>query len=196
MKAVVRKTARVQHRPAPRNNERRLVTQHPRRRVLSLAAGAAALPAVSRMARAQAYPTRPVRIIVGFAPGGVADITARLMGKWLSERLRQPFNLAERTGAGGTIATEAVAKAVPDGYTILLTSSSDAWNATLYGNLRFNFISDIAPVASISCGTGVLVVHPSVPSKSVPELIVYAKANPGKVTVASAGVGSSPHLYS
>jgi tripartite-type tricarboxylate transporter receptor subunit TctC len=167
----------------------------PRRRFLHLGVGAAALPVASRLALAQAYPTRPVRIIVGFAPGGVADITARLMGQWLSERLGQPFIVENRTGAGGTIATEAVAKAVPDGYTILLTSSSDAWNATLYGNLRFNFISDIAPVASISCSTGVLVVHPSVPSKSVPELIIYAKANPGKVTVASAGVGSSPHLY-
>jgi tripartite-type tricarboxylate transporter receptor subunit TctC len=167
----------------------------PRRQFLHLAAGAVAFPAVSRIARAQTYPTRPVRLIVGFPPGGASDITARLIGQWLSERLGQQFVIENRPGAGATLATETVAKAPPDGYTLLLTGSNDAWNATLYGNLKFNYIRDIAPVASVSRGMGVLVVHPSVPARSVPELIAYAKANPGKLTVASSGVGSAPHMF-
>jgi tripartite-type tricarboxylate transporter receptor subunit TctC len=166
-----------------------------RRHFLHLAAGAVALPAVSRFASAESYPSRPVRLIVGFPPAGATDITARLIGQWLSERLGQQFIVENRPGAGGTLATESVAKASPDGYTLLLTGSVDAWNATLYGNLKFNYIRDIVPVASISRGMGVLVVHPSVPARSVPELIAYAKANPGKLTVASSGVGSSPHIF-
>jgi tripartite-type tricarboxylate transporter receptor subunit TctC len=166
-----------------------------RRQFLHLAAGAVAFPAVSRIARAQTYPTRPVRLIVGFPPGGASDITARLMGQWLSERLGQQFVIENRPGAGATLATETVAKAPPDGYTLLLTGSNDAWNATLYGNLKFNYIRDIAAVASVSRGMGVLVVHPSVPARSVPELIAYAKANPSKLTVASSGVGSAPHMF-
>jgi tripartite-type tricarboxylate transporter receptor subunit TctC len=166
-----------------------------RRQFLHLAAGAAALSFVSRPARAQAYPSRPVRLIVGFPPAGQADITARLIGQWLSERLGQQFVIESRPGAGSTLATEAVAKSPPDGYTLLLTGSTDAWNATLYGNLKINYIRDIVPVASVSRGMGVLVVHPSVPAKSVPELIAYTRANPGKLTVASSGVGSSPHMY-
>jgi tripartite-type tricarboxylate transporter receptor subunit TctC len=136
-----------------------------------------------------------VRLIVGFPPGGASDITARLTGQWLSERLGQQFVIENRPGAGATLATETVAKAPPDGYTLLLTGSNDAWNATLYGNLKFNYIRDIAAVASVSRGMGVLVVHPSVPARSVPELIAYAKANPGKLTVASSGVGSAPHMF-
>jgi tripartite-type tricarboxylate transporter receptor subunit TctC len=167
----------------------------PRRKFLHLAAGAAALPALSRIARAQTYPTRPVRLIVGFPPGGSGDITARLIGQWLSERLGQQFVIENRPGAGATLATETVAKAPPNGYTLLLTGSNDAWNATLYANLKFNYIRDIVPVASVSRGMGVLVVHPSVPARSVPEIIAYAKANPGKLTVASSGVGSAPHMF-
>jgi|SRR5262245_4378887 len=167
----------------------------PRRKFLHLAAGAAALPALPHIARAQAYPSRPVRIMVGFPPAGVTDITARIIGQWLSERLGQQFVIENRPGAGGNLATEAVAKTAPDGYTLLLTASNDAWNATLYGNLKFNYIRDIVPVASISRGMGVLVVHPSVPAKSVPELIAYAKASQGKITIASSGIGSAPHIY-
>jgi tripartite-type tricarboxylate transporter receptor subunit TctC len=167
----------------------------PRRKFLHLAAGAAALPAVSRFACAESYPSRPVRLTVGFPPAGAGDITARLIGQWLSERLGQQFIIENRPGAGGNLATEAVAKASPDGYTLLLTSSNDAWNATLYGNLKFNYIRDIVPVACVSRGMGVLVVHPSILANSVPELVAYAKANPGKLTVASSGVGSAPHMY-
>jgi len=167
----------------------------PRRKFLHLAAGAAALPAVSRIAWAQAYPTRPVRIIVGFPPAGSNDIHARLIGQWLSERLGQQFIVENRAGAGGSLATETVVRAAPDGYTLLEAAANDSWNATLYDNLKFDFVRDIAPVASISRTAGVLVVHPSVSAKSVPDLIAYAKANPGKATVASAGVGSGPHVY-
>src|SRR6516225_5020575 len=167
----------------------------PRRTFLHLAAGTAALPAVSRFAWAQVYPTRPVHLLVGFAPAGASDITARLIGQWLSEQLGQQFVIENRPGAGGNFATEAVAKAQPDGYTLLLTGSSDAWNATLYGNLKFNYIRDVVPVASVSRGMGVLVVHPSVSANSVPEFIAYAKANPGKLTMASSGIGSAPHMY-
>jgi tripartite-type tricarboxylate transporter receptor subunit TctC len=167
----------------------------PRRKFLHLAAGAAALPAVSRIARAQAYPARPVRIIVGFPPAGSNDIHARLIAQWLSKRLGQQFIVENRAGAGGSLATETVVRAAPDGYTLLEAGANDSWNATLYDNLKFNFVRDIAPVASISRTAGVLVVHPSVSAKSVPDLIAYAKANPGKVTMASAGVGSAGHVY-
>jgi tripartite-type tricarboxylate transporter receptor subunit TctC len=166
----------------------------PRRNFLHLAAGAAALPAVSRVAWAQAYPTRPVRIIVGFAAGGPNDILARLIGQWLSERLGQPFVTENRTGAATNIATEAVVRAPPDGYTILLASTTNAINATLYDKLTFNFIRDIVPVASIGRTPFIMVVHPSVPAKTVPEFIAYAKANPGKIGMASAGVGNSAHV--
>jgi tripartite-type tricarboxylate transporter receptor subunit TctC len=166
----------------------------PRRRFLHLAAGAAALPAVSRIARAQAYPTRPVRIIVGFAPGGALDIVARLIGQWLSERLGQQFVIDNRPGAGGNIATEAVVRAPADGYTLLLVGVPNAIHATLYDRLNFNFIRDIAPVASIIRGTYVMVVNPSVPAKTVPEFIAYAKANPGRLSFGSAGIGSPNHV--
>jgi tripartite-type tricarboxylate transporter receptor subunit TctC len=165
-----------------------------RRQFLHLAAGAAALPAVSRFARAQEYPTKPVRIIVGFAPGGGADIAARLIGQWLSERLGQSFVIENRPGAGSNIATEAVVRAPSDGYTLLLVSAPAAINATLYEKLSFNFIRDIAPVASISHVPHVMVVHPSFPAKTVPEFIAYAKANAGKINMASAGNGSTPHV--
>jgi len=166
-----------------------------RRQFLHLAAGAAALPAVSRLALAQVYPTRPVRLIAGFPPGGVVDVFARLIGQWLSERLGQPIIIENRAGAGGNLAAEAVVKAPPDGYTLLMIGSNNAWNVTLYDNLRFNFIRDIAPVASIYRGPAVLVVHPSFPAKSVPELIAYAESNPGKIDMASGGVGSTQHVY-
>jgi tripartite-type tricarboxylate transporter receptor subunit TctC len=165
-----------------------------RRKFLHLAAGAAALPAVSRIARAQAYPSRPVRIIVGFAPGGGTDISARLIGQWLSEKLGQQFIVENRPGAGANIAMEAVAKAPPDGYTLLLVSPGAAINATLYEKLNYNFIRDIAPISGIVSVPNVMVVHPSVPAKTVPEFIAYAKANPGKVNMASAGNGSSIHV--
>ena len=167
----------------------------PRRQFLHLAAAAAALPAVSRIARAQTYPTRPVRLIVGWPPGGAADLFARLIGQPLSERLGQQFVIENRPGAGGNLAVEAVLKAAPDGYTLLMIGSNNAFNATLYDNLSFNFVRDIAPVASIYRGPGVLVVHPSFPAKSVPELIAYAKSNPGKVNMASGGVGSPQNVY-
>jgi tripartite-type tricarboxylate transporter receptor subunit TctC len=194
MKTVVRKTARVQHRPAPRGNERRLVTQHPRRRILSLAAGAAALPSLSRISWAQAYPARPVRLIVGFPPGGVTDIVARLMGQWLSERLGQSFVVENRPGAGANIATEAVVRAPANGYALLLATSADAVNATLYERLRFNFIRDISPVASIVRQANVMLVNASFPAKTLPEFIAYAKANPGKINMASAGNGTPTHV--
>ena len=167
----------------------------PRRNFLHLAAGAAALPALSRIARAQAYPTRPVRVIVGFPAGGPNDIFARLMGQWLSERLRQPFVIENRPGAAGNIGTEAVVKAPPDGYTLLLVASVNAINATTYDKLNFNFIRDIAPVATISRYTFVMVVHPSMPAKTVPEFIAYAKANPGKINMASGGIGGATHVH-
>jgi tripartite-type tricarboxylate transporter receptor subunit TctC len=150
----------------------------PRRRFLQLAAGAAALPAVSRVARAQTYPARPVRWIVPFSPGGPTDILARLMGQWLSERLGQPFIIENRPGAGSNIGIEAVVRAPADGYTLLLVGPPSAINATLYDKLSFNFIRDIAPVAGIISGPNVMVVHPSVPAKTVPEFVAYAKANP------------------
>jgi tripartite-type tricarboxylate transporter receptor subunit TctC len=166
----------------------------PRRQFLHLAAGAAALTAASRFAWAQAYPTRPVRIIVGFAAGGGIDIVARLMGQWLSERLGQQFVIENRPGAGSNIATEAVVHASPDGYTLLMIGAFNAINTTLYEKLKFNFIRDIAPVASIIRVPNVMVVNPSVPAKTVRELIAYAKANPRKLNMASPGHGSSPHV--
>jgi tripartite-type tricarboxylate transporter receptor subunit TctC len=166
----------------------------PRRKFLRLAAGAAALPAVSRIARAQAYPSRPVRWILSAPPGGALDIVARLMGQWLSERLGQPFVIENRTGGGGNIATEAVVRAPPDGYTLLMVTMVHAVNATLYDRLNFNFIRDIAPVAPISREPNVMVVNPSVPTKTVSEFIAYAKANPGKINMASSGNGTSPHM--
>jgi tripartite-type tricarboxylate transporter receptor subunit TctC len=166
----------------------------PRRKFLHLAAGAVALPAVSRFAWAQGYPTRPVRIIVGFPPGGPTDIAARPLGQWLSERFGQQFVIENRPGAGSNIGTEAVVRAPPDGYTLLLAYSSNAINATLYDKLNFNFIRDIAPVASISRETTVMVVNPSFPAKTVPEFVAYAKANPGKVNFASGGNGTPPHV--
>jgi len=166
----------------------------PRRHFLHLAAGAAALPAVSRFAWAQTYPTRPVRLIVGFPPGGAADINARLMGQWLSERLGQPFIIENRPGAGSNIGTEAVARAPPDGYTFLIVTSTNAINATLYDNLNFNFIRDIVPIASIYRAALVMEVNPSVPAKTLPEFIAYAKANPGKINMASTGIGTPQHV--
>ena len=166
-----------------------------RRQFLSLAAGAAAMPTVSRMATAQTYPTRPVRIVVGFTVGGFYDTYARLIAQWLSEHLGQPFIIENRIGAGGSIATEAVVRAAPDGYTLLFTGSNDAWNTALYDNLSFNYVRDIAPVASISKGMGVLVVPPSFPARTVHEFIAYARDNPAKVTIASDGVGSGPHVF-
>jgi len=166
----------------------------PRRNFLHLAAGAAALWAVPRTAWAQAYPTRPVRLIVGAPAGGGFDIVARLMGQWLSERLGQSFVIENRPGAGSNIATEAVVRALPDGYTLLLVTSVNAISATLYDNLKYNFVRDIAPVAGITRVPGVMVANLSVPSRTVPEFIAYAKANPGKLTVASGGVGTPSHL--
>jgi tripartite-type tricarboxylate transporter receptor subunit TctC len=165
-----------------------------RRQFLHLAAGVAALPAVTPIARAQSYPTRPVRLIVPLAPGGATDIVARLMGQWLSERLGQPLVIDNRPGAGGNLGTEAVVKARPDGYTILMASSTNAINATLYDTLSFNFIRDIAPVATISRNSLVMVVHPSIPAETVPEFIAYAKANPRKLNMASPGNGSPNHV--
>jgi tripartite-type tricarboxylate transporter receptor subunit TctC len=166
----------------------------PRRQFLHLAAGAAVLPAVSRMARAQAYPTRPVRIFVPFAPGGPNDALARLIGQWLSERLGQQFVIDNRTGGGGNIGTEAALRSAPDGYTLLQVGPSHAINATLYNNLNFNFIRDVAPIASISTQPQVVVVHPSVPARSILELIAYAKSKPDMLIMASAGIGTGPHL--
>ena len=168
--------------------------KHLRRTFLHLAAGAAALPVASRIARAQAYPARPVRIIVGFAAGGSADILARSIGQWLSERLGQPFVVDNRPGAGTTIGTEAVVKAPPDGYTLLLLPSAAVTSALLYDNLNFNLIRDIAPVASISREPQILALHPSVPANTISEFIAYAKANPGKISIASGGSGTPAHI--
>jgi tripartite-type tricarboxylate transporter receptor subunit TctC len=165
-----------------------------RRRFFHLAAGAAALPAVSQIARAETYPTRPVRLIVGFPAGGTDDITARLMGQRLSERLGQPLVIENRPGANTNLATEAVVRAPADGYTLLLVGPSNAINATVYDKLNFNFIRDIAPVASIARVPNVLEVNPSVPARSVPEFIAYAKANPGKLNMASGGIGGPSHV--
>jgi tripartite-type tricarboxylate transporter receptor subunit TctC len=166
----------------------------PRRKFLLLAGSAAAFSTALRAARAQAYPSRPVRIVVGYAPGGGQDILARLIGQWLSDRLGQPFIIENRPGSGANIATEAVVRAPPDGYTLLTIGPAHAVNATLYDKLSFNFLRDIAPVASVTVNPSVLEVHPSVPVKSVPEFIAYAKANPGKLNMASAGNGTIQHV--
>jgi tripartite-type tricarboxylate transporter receptor subunit TctC len=166
----------------------------PRRTVLQLTAGAAALPMLPRIARAQAYPSRPVRIVVGLAAGSAPDIGARLIGQWLSERLGQQFIVDNRPGANANIATEGVARAAPDGYTLLLAIAANAVNATLYENLGYNFVRDFAPVAGIAGVPHVMVVHPSVPAETVPQFIAYAKANPGKLNMASAGTGGTPHV--
>ena len=166
----------------------------PRRQFLHLAAGAAALQAVPRIARAQAYPSRPVRIVVGFAAGGGSDIIARFMGQWLSDRIGQQLIIENRPGAGGNISTEAVVRAPADGYTLLLVDTPKAINASLYDKLNFNFIRDIAPVAGISRESCVMVVHPSVPAKTIPEFIAYAKANPGKLNFVSGGNGTMQHI--
>ena len=167
----------------------------PRRRFLHLAAGAAIVPAISRLAWAQAYPARPARIIVGFPPGNPPDIMARLFAQWLSERLGQPFIVENRPGGAGNLATELVVRASPDGYTLLQVNSGHAWNTTLYENLSFDFIRDIAPVASIYRQSGVMDVSPTFPARSVGEFIAYAKANPGKINMASGGTASATHIY-
>jgi tripartite-type tricarboxylate transporter receptor subunit TctC len=166
----------------------------PRRQFLHLVAGAATVPAVSGLAWAQAYPTRPVRIVAGFSPGSTTDIIARLIGHWLQDRLGQPFIIENRPGAGGTVGAEAVVRAAPDGYTLLAAGSNNAINETLYEKLGYDFIRDIAPVALIDSVPNVMVVNPAFPAKTVPEFIAYAKANPGKVNMGSAGNGSSSHL--
>ncbi len=166
----------------------------PRRRFLRVAAGAAALAAAPRIAGAQTYPTRAVRLIIGYPPGGSADLTARLVGQWLSERLGQPVVVEGRPGAGTNIATEAVVHAPPDGYTLLLVAPANAINATLYEKLNHDFIRDIAPVAGLIRFPNVMEVNPSVPAKTVPEFIAYAKANPGKINMASSGNGSTIHV--
>ena len=165
-----------------------------RRQFLHLAAGAAALPITSRVARGEAYPSRPVRIIVAFAPGGIGDLGARLIGQSLQERLHQPVVIENRPGAGGNTGTEAVARAAPDGYTMIWAGANNAINASLYDNLNFNFVRDIAAVGSVMQGPFVMAVHPSFPAKTVAEFIAYAKANPAKVNMASPGVGTAPHV--
>jgi tripartite-type tricarboxylate transporter receptor subunit TctC len=166
----------------------------PRRAFLHLAAAVAALPVASGIVLAQTYPTRPVRLIVPFGPAGATDITARLMGQWLSERLGQQFVVENRSGAGGNVGTEAVVRAAPDGYTLGLFGTPSAINATLYDKLNFNFVRDIAPIAPIVRFPYIMVVNPSFPPKTLPEFIAYAKANPGKINMASPGIGSVPHV--
>ncbi len=166
----------------------------PRRRFLQWAASAAALPLASRMARAQSYPSKPVRILVGFAPGGATDTTARLMGAWLSERLGQQFIVENRPGAGTNIATEAVVRSPPDGYTLLMVTASNAINATLYQKLNFNYMRDTVPVAGVIRYPNVVEVNNDLPVKTIPEFIAYLKANPGKLSMGSGGIGSSQHL--
>jgi tripartite-type tricarboxylate transporter receptor subunit TctC len=165
-----------------------------RRQFLNLAAGATVLPITSQLARSDSYPSRPVHLIVFYAAGGGNDIIARLMGQWLSQRLGQAFIIENRPGGGGNIGTEEVIRAAPDGYTLLLSSTANTVNGTLYDNLNFNFVRDIAPVASISREPNVMVLHPSVPATTIPEFIAYAKANPGKINYASAGIGSSQQM--
>jgi len=166
-----------------------------RRKFLHLVAGAIAVPTAPPITRAQVYPSRPVRIIVGFPAGGSVDIVARLIGQWLSERLGQQFVIENRAGAGSNIGAEEVVRAPPDGYTLLQISSSNAFNAALYENLKFNFIRDVTPVASIMRVPGAMVVNQSVSAKTVPGFIAYAKLNPGKINMASAGIGSAQHVW-
>jgi tripartite-type tricarboxylate transporter receptor subunit TctC len=163
-----------------------------RRQFLQLAGASVVAPASSRVTWAQAYPTRPVRIVAGFAPGGQADLYARLIGQSLSQRFGRPFIVENRAGAAGSLAAESVSRAAPDGHTLLLTTAVDAWNTAVYDNLRFNYLRDLAPAASIAHGMGVLVVNPSFPAKSIPELIAYSKIN--KVSVGSGGVGGQSHI--
>jgi tripartite-type tricarboxylate transporter receptor subunit TctC len=165
-----------------------------RRQFLYLAAGAATLPTASRIARAQTYPTKPVRLIVAFAAGSSNDIVARIIGQWLTERMGQPFVIENRPGAGGTIGTEVLVRSPPDGHTLLLCSPANTIGASLYEKLNYNFVNDTAPVALIGRTTGVMETHPSVPAKTVPEFIAYAKANPGKINMASSGTGSFQHV--
>ncbi len=166
----------------------------PRRKLLTLAAGVVALPAVARIARADTYPSRPVHLIIGYLPGGSADMTARLFGQWLSERLGQQFVVESRSGGSTNIATEAVIRAAPDGYTLLLASPANATNASLYDKLNFDFLRDVEPVAGLIRFADVVDVTPSLPVKTIPELIAYAKANPGALNFASSGVGSTLHV--
>jgi tripartite-type tricarboxylate transporter receptor subunit TctC len=201
MKTSVRAgaTPSPQHPSSPRVNDRpnpktRPSGQHPRRQFLRLAVGAAAQPAVSRIARAQSYPARPVRIIVGFPPGGSSDIATRLVSQWLSERLHQQFFVENRPGAAGNIAAEAVVRAVPDGYTLLASVPPNAINATLYEHLNFNFIRDTVPIAGVMTTPVVMLVNPLFPATTVPAFIAHAKSNPGKVNFASAGTGTVNHM--
>jgi tripartite-type tricarboxylate transporter receptor subunit TctC len=199
MKSSLRQTATPQHRLRPRGNERpypksRPSGQHPRRQFLRLAVGAAALPAMSCDPGLQSYPSRPVRLVVGYAPGGTTDIAARLIGQWLSDRLGRQFIIENHPGANGIIATEAVVRAPADGYTLLMLNSSLTINATLYEKLNFVFVRDIAPVAGVLSVPNLMMVHPLFPARSVPEFIAYAKANPGKVNYGSSGIGSGPHV--
>jgi tripartite-type tricarboxylate transporter receptor subunit TctC len=196
---IVSKSRRTQRRPIEAaqlhgHSLRVKATKLARRQFLHLAAGSAAIPAVSHIARAQTYPARPVRIIVGFAAGGSTDLYARLMGQRLSERLGQPFIIDNRPGAGSNIGTEVAANAAPDGYTLLMVTNTNAINVTLYDKLNFNFIRDIAPVARVAYTPLVVVVNLAVPAKTVPEFIAYAKANPGKLNIGSAGIGTPQHV--
>jgi len=169
--------------------------KYPRRKFLRLAAASAALPVFSLAAEPERYPARPVHLLVGYSAGGALDISARLIAQWLSEHLGQTFLIDNRPGDGSNLATEMVVRAPPDGYTLLEASASNAWNAALYDNLTFNFIRDITPIATVRRAGGVMAVNPSMPVKTIPEFIAYAKANPGKINMATAGVGSAPHLY-
>jgi len=169
--------------------------KYPRRKFLRLAAASAALPVFSLAAEPERYPARPVHLLVGYSAGGALDISARLIAQWLSEHLGQTFLIDNRPGDGSNLATEMVVRAPPDGYTLLEASASNAWNAALYDNLTFNFIRDITPIATVRRAGGVMEVNPSMPVKTIPEFIAYAKANPGKINMATAGVGSAPHLY-
>jgi tripartite-type tricarboxylate transporter receptor subunit TctC len=166
-----------------------------RRGFFDFAIGAAAAPALARKAHAEAYPTRPARIVAGFPPGGITDTYARLVGQYLSEHLGQQFIVENRPGAGGNLAAETVAKAEPDGYTLLLTTSADAWNATLYNNLNYDYVRDFTPIATVSRGAGILVVRPTLADKTLTEFLADTKAHPGKLSMASAGVGSAPHMF-
>jgi tripartite-type tricarboxylate transporter receptor subunit TctC len=174
--------------------QRGIIMTLARRQFLHLTMGATALPTVSRLARAQAYPAKPVRIVVGFAAGSVTDLMARLIGQWLSERTGQQFIIENRAGAGTNIATEAVVRAAPDGHTLLMISPANAINATLYEKLNFDFMRDIAPIAGVAREPNVMEVNPSLPAKTVPEFITYAKANPGKINMASGGNGTAAHV--
>ena len=190
---MTRRLVRARARLALRIIDRRSY-ELPRRNFLQLAGGAAALSSVSRIARAQTYPSRPVRLVAATTAGSAPDAIARLMGQWLSERLGQPFIVENRPGAGGNLGTEAVVRAAPDGYSLLLVAIANATNATLYDKLNYDFLRDIAPIAGVVRIPNLLTVHPSVPAKTVSELVAYAKTNPGKLNMASAGVGTAPHL--